>query len=601
MSAINLRTKTLLVVGLTLAGLVVVLYAVLSRVVLGSFAGLEVQRAREHVERVREAYQDELAKLSYTLRDWAEWDDTYRFVETRDPEYVRSNLTDASLARLALDVIAYVHGSGRVVFGTGFDRRAGHRVPLPAGLLPDLAPAGALSSPGAGVAGLVSLPDGLLLVAARPILPTEGPGPRRGTLVFGRRLDAAALAALGQRTHLAVAGYRAGEAGSPADVQAAWRDLSPSHRIVVRALGEETMAGYLLVPDVHGQPALLLRVQLPRDIYTEGRASVRYLVLALVVVGLVFGGVAVLGLERLVLSRLAALGAGVSRIGADGDVTARLPVDGRDELARLAGDINGMLAALERTEAELARAKVAAEAANLAKSAFLANMSHELRTPLNAVIGYSEMLQEEAEEIGQPRFVTDLQKISGAGKHLLALINDVLDLSKIEAGRMELHLETFDIARTVGETVAIVRPLVDKNGNGLEVECPASLGSMRADPTKVRQALFNLLSNASKFTEHGTIGLRVSRETDGDAAWIVFEVRDTGIGITAAQMARLFRPFSQADAATSQKYGGTGLGLAITRHFCEMMGGDVRVESEPGKGSTFTMRLPAGVEAPGRA
>jgi signal transduction histidine kinase len=166
---------------------------------------------------------------------------------------------------------------------------------------------------------------------------------------------------------------------------------------------------------------------------------------------------------------------------------------------------------------------------------------------------------------------------------------------------MEIHLETFDIARTVGETVAIVRPLVDKNANRLEVECPASLGSMRADPTKVRQALFNLLSNASKFTEHGTIGLRVSRETDGGVDRIVFEVRDSGIGITAAQMTRLFRPFSQADAATSQKYGGTGLGLAITRHFCEMMGGDVRVESEPGKGSTFTMRLPAEVEAPGRA
>jgi signal transduction histidine kinase/putative methionine-R-sulfoxide reductase with GAF domain len=235
----------------------------------------------------------------------------------------------------------------------------------------------------------------------------------------------------------------------------------------------------------------------------------------------------------------------------------------------------------------------ALEVASQHKSTFLAHMSHELRTPLNAIIGYSEMLQEEAEDLGEQTFLPDLQRINGAGKHLLGLINDILDLSKIEAGRMDLYLESFDLRRLVDDVEAVVRPLAEKNANRLVIECAGDLGTMQADQTKVRQALFNLLSNASKFTEQGTISLSVAREASGDGDWIAFAVSDTGIGMTQEQLGRLFEAFSQAEASTRSKYGGTGLGLAISRHFCRLMGGDVTVRSEHGKGSTFTVRLPA--------
>jgi signal transduction histidine kinase len=233
------------------------------------------------------------------------------------------------------------------------------------------------------------------------------------------------------------------------------------------------------------------------------------------------------------------------------------------------------------------------EIASQHKSEFLANMSHELRTPLNAIIGYSEMLQEEAEDLGQGEFLPDLRKIDAAGKHLLGLINDILDLSKIEAGKMDLYLETFSVAELIRDVQAIVAPLVEKNANELVVRAEGELGMMEADLTKVRQTLFNLLSNAAKFTERGKITLAAQRETVDERDWLELVVSDTGIGMTPEQLGKLFQAFSQADASTRHKYGGTGLGLAISRQFCQLMGGDVTVSSEYGRGSTFAMRLPA--------
>jgi len=306
----------------------------------------------------------------------------------------------------------------------------------------------------------------------------------------------------------------------------------------------------------------------------------------------------------------------VRKVSETRDYSLRVPMRGQDEVGQLIQGFNDMLeqiqdrdqqledhkahleAEVEHRTEELRHAVETAEEANKTKSKFLANMSHELRTPLNAIIGYSEMLEEEADEAGQEEFKPDLQKIRTAGKHLLALINDILDLSKVEAGKMELHPETFSVAMVMEEAAQTVRPMMEKNSNTLEIRGTEKIGDAHTDMTRLRQILFNLLSNAAKFTSKGAITLEVSRVTFNDVDELVFEVTDTGIGLSPAQMNKIFDPFTQAENATSAKYGGTGLGLTICRKFCRMMGGDLTVKSKEGKGSTFTARIRADISKP---
>lgn len=248
-------------------------------------------------------------------------------------------------------------------------------------------------------------------------------------------------------------------------------------------------------------------------------------------------------------------------------------------------------------ETQLIHAKKTAEENSKAKSSFLAKMSHELRTPLNAILGYCELLEEELEDIGEAGYNKDLKKIHSAGSHLLALINDILDLSKVEAGKMELHLEGFDVHSMVDEVVSTIRPLVERNQNNLVIHCDDSVGNMTADFIKTKQVLINLLSNASKFTEQGTITLEAKKHTVNAEDFISFTVKDTGIGIAPGQIDKVFQAFTQAENQTTRKYGGTGLGLAITNRFCEMMGGHIDVTSQLQGGSTFEVHLPCTVTA----
>ena len=325
-------------------------------------------------------------------------------------------------------------------------------------------------------------------------------------------------------------------------------------------------------------------------------------------------------LQRRISKPITLLANAAREVATKQDFTVRVPQTSTDEIGVLIASFNSMLATIQLRSAELETAKLSLEDANKtlekkvhertaelgsalmtareashAKSSFLAKMSHELRTPLNAIIGYSELLSEDSND---DSVKDDLNKILSAARHLLGLINDVLDLSKIEAGKMDLYIEPLDLWTVVQEIAGIVAPLCEKRNNALVVDCSDAIGVVHADATKLRQILLNLLSNASKFTEGGRVTMTVTRGPLAGEDWIQIDVSDTGIGMTGEQMSRLFQAFTQADASTASKYGGTGLGLAICRQFARIMGGEVSVASETGKGSTFTLRMPARVRRP---
>lgn len=843
----KLRRKTLSIVGLTIAGLTGVLYATSSSILLGSLVKAEEQEATQVVKGVLNVFDQTADDFNSRFADWSAWDDTYAFIQNRNKEFIDSNLIPEGLANLRVNIAVFVNTSGKIVYGTGLDTKKLQLTPVPEVLKQHIS----LNDPllqhpkaDSSIAGLMLLSSGPVLITSRPILTTKSTGPIRGTLVFGRNLDAAGIAKLSKITRLPLIVHTVNDPQLPADFQKVRQKLSAKKPILVRILSEESIAGYALLHDIYNQPALLLRVDIPRETYRQGQISLQYLLVSVMLAGVGFIGCTLLLLERLVLFRLSSLAKGVNRVSASQDLSVRLPVTGEDELADLANNINGMLSAIataeneqieekaryqavveqatdciflwdaqtkavleantaflnlldysrdaisqltvydivaysqdlidgniellltdkqfrigevlyrrrdgscvdvevsasvisyggreiictvvrditerKRTEAELRaseeryrllfkynphpmwvydldtlqfiavnhaavehygytrdeflnmtvsdislpediplllenisqvdssidfaglwrhqkkngtiidveitsyamifdsrnaelvlahdvtarlqaeaeiyKAKEAAEAANLAKSQFLANMSHELRTPLNAIIGYSEILQEDALDWGTEDFVVDLERIHHAGKHLLTLINDILDLSKIEAGHTELNLETFDVSKAIQEVVKTVQPLFLRNSNRLNVECPDSIGDFHSDRMKLTQILLNLLSNAAKFTHQGTITLSAERITNDENSyhsdWLIFKCADTGIGMNSQQMQKLFQPFTQADASATRKYGGTGLGLAIAQKYSQMLGGEIKVESELGKGSTFTVLLP---------
>ncbi|MES1025555.1 EAL domain-containing protein [Gloeocapsa sp. BRSZ] len=350
----TLRKKTLLLIAVTLISLIGVIYATSSTILLRGFSRLEAEDTRYNVRRVQEALSDEIAKLSLTTRDWAEWDETYAFVEDANRQYIATYLSNVSINRLKLNLMLYVDASKRIIFDKGYDLERKEAIYLLPNFQKHIAAKTVLehSNIKSSISGLVMLPEGAMMIASRPILNSESRGPIRGTLIMGRYLNNLAIAKLAEKTHLSVRMYRFDDPQVPRDIQrvrSAFRDL-PKESILVLPLDEQTIAGYTIIQDIYGNPALLLCVDAPRLIYQQGKASIRHLILSLAIVGLMFAVATLLLIEKLILSRLSRLSADVHSIGRSGDLAARVfPISGRDELSGLAGTINEMLEALEHS------------------------------------------------------------------------------------------------------------------------------------------------------------------------------------------------------------------------------------------------------------
>jgi PAS domain S-box-containing protein len=346
----TLRRKTLLIICTALGALIAVLYSVSSTILMGDYADLEQQNTHKNVERVLDALANELANLDMKASDWAVWDDTYAFIENANPAYIQSNLTDTALVDLKVNTMLFFNTANRVVFGKAVDLASEKEVPVPPSIHAHLSADSLLlkhSDLESAHHGVVLLPEGPMLVVSRPIITSERKGPIRGTLIFGRYLDADQVEQIGKLTHLSILMHRIGDPQTPADFTAVQDSMTKDMPTTVRPLNADTIAGYGLILDVYGNPALIVRAEMPRAIYKQGRTSLRYFLSSLLIAELIFGLVSLLLLERLVLSRLVHLHADVSRVGASRDLSLRVAVPGSDELTGLAGAINGTLEALE--------------------------------------------------------------------------------------------------------------------------------------------------------------------------------------------------------------------------------------------------------------
>ncbi|PJF29858.1 MAG: hypothetical protein CUN52_06235 [Phototrophicales bacterium] len=552
------RFRILFIITITLIALLGLIYLSSRATLLDNYLKLEERDARENLARAVNALDLQLRAFMKLNEDWAHWDDTYQFIQDSNDDYRISNLNDTTFTTLGIHLAFYIDNMGKRMFEGAYDLVNNTRTTIPSSIEPYLTNEGILRhlpNDLDGRGGFIMLPQGMLMVASHNILTGERTGPKKGVLIWGRFVDAPFLADLREATRLNIDIFRVRDENLPDDVLAIQADLLRNPREgIIQPVSEGQIASYQIIPNINGRSSMILRVLLNRDIYRQGQESIRLFSLSLLGAGIAF----------------------ILIVGVLLDVT----VTRRQE---------------KQVQEALMQAKNAAEAASFAKSAFLANMSHELRTPLNAILGYSELSIEELKEAGLDEIAEFINKIRLSGEHLLKLINDILDLSKIEAGKMELSIETFDLAPLLEEVTTIIRPMIEKNNNQLTLP-DSDVGKLQlhTDRTKVRQILLNLLNNATKFTENGQISLDVQaiQRQEGAEAEVVFIITDTGIGMSKEQMGKLFKDFSQVDSSSTRKYGGTGLGLSISRRFARMMGGDITVSSELGKGSTFTLILP---------
>ncbi|MDX2212891.1 MAG: CHASE4 domain-containing protein [Oculatellaceae cyanobacterium bins.114] len=694
----TLRQKILLIIGFTLICLIAVLYTLLSTFLLSRFAELERQDVQQKVVQVQNALSDDLTKLRFTVRDWAEWDDTYAFIDNVNSAYARSNLNEATIARLGLNLMVYARPTGEIVFGTGYDLEQQRQSPIPDSLAPHLSvdrPLLQHHKPISSLAGIMLLPEGILMVASHPILPGTHPGPIRGSLIFGRYLNEAIVKTLAEQTGLSTTVYRLDDARLPETFQQIRTQLITSEAVRVEPLSAQTIAGYTLVNDIYGEPALILRIDVPRRIYQEGQLTKNYLVFLLVIVGTVFSSVTLLFLEKLVLNRLLQLSADVRTIGKVGDASLRVTVKGRDELSQLAHQLNRMLNILtdsqqKQRESEVrnralldaipdlilrlradgtyldykaprdctlnffsdhilgetvhtflpahaaqqalhyiqqalhtgemqvyeyqllyedgmrdyeARVIVSGEQEVLTivrditdrkkmerlKNEFVSVVSHELRTPLTSIRGSLGLMlggvtgpvSEEARSL--------LDIACRNSDRLILLINDILDIEKIESGAIDFNLEPIELEPLVEQAIAANRAYGDQFTVEFVVRETIPGVYVKADGDRLSQVLTNLLSNAAKFSRpHSTVDITISRHQES----IRVAVTDQGYGIPTEFHNRIFQKFAQADASNSRQKGGTGLGLSISKAIIEKLGGQIGFQTELGTGTMFYFDLP---------
>jgi PAS domain S-box-containing protein len=702
-------SKKIFIITILIFAVLTTTYMFTYNLQLSNFLGLEQADTLSDVERLQNTVYAEQRYLDNMVQDWSCWDDTYHFIDDRNQEYIKVNLQNQTLTGLKVNVMLFVNETGSLVYSKSIDVNTGEEKPVPKELI-ELVENGRLSTKTEYdvIRGYILLDENPIYLSCHPILTTKYEGPVKGTLIFGKYFDSDLLY-LNENINSSVLVYRADE-GMPPDLQGKFHDFSEfPNRPIVEPLSEEIIAGYFGLMDISDKPALIVRIDFPRDLYLNSEKTLNYMYFFLILTGLVTGVGVKFALDNFFVSRLIEIDNFVTKVRSEKDLSKRLPLEGNDELYRLSREINGMLNEIYLAEQELKaqerekkvlldslnelaifvdpqlkiiwankdaleymkmnlekakgkrlktlgisgplveqlqleeifktgnkesgeftsedgnswfvqanpvtddngriigvletcrditgrkavekllQEKQIAEIANHTKSEFLANVSHELRTPLNSIIGFSDLLIQQVFGELNEKQLKYAGNISKSGKHLLNLINDILDLSKVEAGKLELDYKEFELANKLNMIRNLLSPIADRKNIKIEIDVDKELTTIRADEDRFAQIMYNLVDNAIKFSYENN-PVKIMARKKGDLVEIT--VKDTGIGIKAEDQQKLFKPFSQVDSFSSKKFQGTGLGLSLVKQIVHLHGGYVWFRSSPEEGSTFAFAIP---------
>lgn len=604
----KLREKSIAVIITAYFITFILLFLVCGTIIMNSFKNLENSDVIKNVNRIQSAIDYDINSLSLKSKDYASWDSTYEFMETKNQEYIKSEMVNDTFSNLQLNFLAIMDNKLNSIFTKGFDIENSEEVPLSSGEREFLAEIKNNNltkniDEKNDIHGLILMDDKPMLISIRSILTSESKGPSKGYLITGRFLDNKEIANIEKiiNEDFTILLVKNISGSLPENLNKKRLDLQ-NNNIVVNALSINSVAGYVLNKDIYGGSTFIIKVPMERIIMFQGRTSMQYLVISLFTIGFVFLIVTTILLDRLVLKRMLKLNAKVNEIGYKEDFSMRVEVSGKDEISSLSESVNSMLMTLEASFNKLKFTNEKLQELDELKNEFISTVSHELRTPLTSILGFANLIKRKFIKTIIPAITTEDEKVSRASKQIIGnaeiiisegerltqIINDVLDLSKIEAGKVDWKVEDLSIGDVIDKALTTTETIIKQKELKLIKEIDKDLPFIKGDKDKLMQVVINLISNAVKFTEKGSITCRASfnhRE-------IIVSIIDTGIGIDEKNKKVIFEKFKQLEDNRENKPMGTGLGLPICKSIIEHYNGKIWVEKNLNKGSKFSFSLP---------